>query len=116
MLIINQNKFRTLIFILLLLQNHLILAQSVGNVEWQPMLAWLIIIGYVALLIWIGFKFLFLKNLFQSKLKKGYFRLHIVLSLLISIPTFTIGFLAYWGTVWLILWVRDGFKDEQTNL
>lgn len=110
----NRNQFRALIFTFLFFQNHLTFAQSrIGDVEWELILALFLLIAYVALLVWIGFKFIFLKNLFQSKLKKGYFRLHLVFSLLISIPTFTIGFPIYWGIVWIILWIMDGFKNEE---
>lgn len=114
---LSRNQFRALIFTLLFFQNHLIFAQSrIEYVEWGPILAWFLLIAYVALLLWIGFKFIFLKNLFQSKLKKGYFRLNLVLSILISIPTFTLGFPLYWGIAWVILWIIDGFKSEHLNI
>ena len=50
-----------------------------------------------------------------KSINKGFLRLNWVLSIVIGIPTFGIGFIIYWVTARVYLWIYDGFKSEHSS-
>lgn len=43
---------------------------------------------------------------------EGFIRLSWVISILIGLPTFGIGFITYWILARLVLWIKDGYSED----
>jgi hypothetical protein len=48
----------------------------------------------------------------MSSASEGFIRLSWVISILIGLPTFGIGFITYWILARLVLWIKDGYSED----
>ena len=88
----------------------ILLQAASDDIDIELLLAFSVVIAVV-----VGYWYLFsvLGGIGRIKaISLGYKRLHLLVSILVGISTFTIGFFVYWLLVLAVFWVLDGFDKS----